>query len=77
MLFGVTQTFFVLSALPAFAAFILWMKPLWAFGLYGILYFFGLWGCWYDPFIFNIALGQCERVCPNRRYWGCNSYDPS
>lgn len=77
MLFGVTQTFWVLSGLPCLMLFIITMKPLLALGIYLSAYTIGLIGCWHDPFIFSIWLGKLERVCPNRRYWGCNSYDPS
>jgi type IV secretion system protein VirB3 len=76
MIFGVTQTFFVLSFLPCVIFFMVTMNIALALVGYLLLHLLGFICCYNDPFTFNILLGKYELVCPNRALWGCNSYDP-
>lgn len=75
MLLGVTQTFFVISFIPCMVLFLVSMNILIAGGFFVILHLVGMACCWKDECFFDILLGKFELTCPNRRYWGCNSYD--
>lgn len=77
MIFGVTQTFLVLSFMPCMIFFIITYNLIFAAAIYLVLHLFGYICCYKDTFTFHILLGKLELVCPNRSYWGCNSYDPS
>lgn len=77
MIFGVTQTFLIFSFMPCMILFFLTKNILLAAGTYVIAHVAGMVCCWKDQFIFDVLLGKYELTCPNRDYWGCNSYDPS
>lgn len=77
MTWGVTQTFFVLNIMPCTILFLITKNILLALGLFGIFHVFGMICCWQDENFFEIILGKLELSCPNRRLWGCNSYDPN
>lgn len=76
MMMGVTQTFFVLNFVPCVVLFLITMNPIIAGGLFCIFHGLGMVCCWKDEFFFEVLLGKFELACPNKRIWGCNSYDP-
>jgi type IV secretory pathway VirB3-like protein len=76
MTMGVTQTFFVLNFVPCMVLFLATMNIILAAGIFIVLHLFGMVCCWKDEQFFEILLGKFELICPNRRRWGCNSYDP-
>jgi type IV secretory pathway VirB3-like protein len=76
MTMGVTQTFFVINFVPCMVLFLVTMNILLAIGIFAIFHVFGMVCCWKDERFFEILLGKFEFICPNRSYWGCNSYDP-
>jgi type IV secretory pathway VirB3-like protein len=77
MTMGVTQTFFVLNFIPCMIVFLLTMNLLIASGIFIIMHLFGVACCWKDERFFDILLGKFELICPNKRLWRCNSYDPN
>lgn len=77
MYMGVTQTFFLFSALPCVIFFIISMKIVIAAISFGLLQLIGMVLCWHEPNFFNILMGKVSLSNPNQVYWGCNSYDPS
>lgn len=77
MTWGVTQTFFVLNVGACLILLLVAKNILLAGGLFLILHGFGMACCWKDEAFFEILLGKCELRCPNRKLWGCNSYDPN
>lgn len=77
MIMGVTLTFFVLSLVPCMILFLITKNIIVAGGIFLLLYVVGVVFCHHDEHFFEILLGKLELSCPNRKLWGCNSYDPS
>ena len=76
MMLGVTQTFFVLSFVPCFCFLLLSKNLIITFVAFFVLYLFGLLGCAKDDYFFEIFWGNLSLGCPNKKIWGCHSYDP-
>lgn len=77
MTMGVTQTFFVLNFVPCVILFLVTKSFFIVPCVFFIFHLFGMACCWKDEAFFEILLGKLECRCPNRKLWGCNSYDPS
>ena len=77
MTMGVTQTFFVLNFVPCMVIFLASMNVVFAGGLFIGLHVVGVICCSKDDRYFDVLLGYFELACPNKKIWGCNSYDPS
>lgn len=76
MTMGVTQTFFVLNFMLSTILFLTTMNLIVGVGFFAIFHAFGVLCCWKDECFFEILIGKFELACPNRTFWGCNSYDP-
>ncbi len=78
MRFGVTLTFFMLNGGVNLILFIIFRSFILTGLLLILLHVFGYLCCLIDPRIFDLLLGKLECMkSKNRKYWGCNSYDPS
>lgn len=77
MMMGVTQTFFVLNIVPSLCVFLITKNVIFSIGLFLILHVVGVIGCAKDERFFDILRGKLALSCPNRKIWGCNSYDPT
>ena len=76
MMLGVTMDYLGISVMVALCGFILFSTPLCLlayFPLHGI----GVIACAIDPHIFRLLFKKwnCLNV-PNKRLWGCQSYEP-
>lgn len=77
MLFGVTQSFFVINAVLCMTGFLASgsFTPLFIGG--PLLHGLGYLACLRDPRTFDIWFVRSRFLkCLNRAYWGANSYDP-
>lgn len=75
MLMGVSQTFLVLSFIPCFLFLLITKAVVTSVVCFFVLYVAGVIGCLKDERFFDLLLGNLQLGCPNRHYWGCNSYD--
>lgn len=76
MMLGVTQTFFIINFVPCFCFLMVTKNILITTGLFLILHVIGVIGCARDSHYFEILIGKYENSCPNKKIWGCKSYDP-
>ncbi len=77
MFMGVTLEYFAIAGMVAMGLFIGLGNPLYLMA-YLPLHVLGWLVCHYDPNGFRVLLTSLECLpVPNRRYWGCQSYDPS
>ncbi len=76
MLFGVTMDYLAISAMITLCGFIITFSPIYLF-LYVPLHVVGAIACAIDPNIFRVLVKKlgCLNV-PNKRIWGCQSYEP-
>ena len=76
MMFGVTMDYLGISIMVALCGFILFSSPLYLF-LYIPLHVFGAIACAIDPNIFRLIIKNTECLnTPNKKIWGCQSYEP-
>lgn len=81
MLFGVSQSYFLVSFVGSMCLLILTLRLIglqavfFSGGLFAVTYGVGLLGFKRDDYFFDIILGYLEMPCPNQWYWGCISYD--
>jgi type IV secretion system protein VirB3 len=77
MFAGVTYSYFVLNAVIATEAFLIF-RSLWALAIALVVHFIGVLLCLGEPRFFDLWLtriGRCPRV-RNYSIWRCNSYRP-
>jgi type IV secretion system protein VirB3 len=76
MVFGVTLTFFCINFVCSICFALMTKNIVITGGLGLLLHMVGLMGCKKDNHFFEVVLGKLKLACPNRKTWGCNSYDP-
>lgn len=76
MMMGVTQTFFVLNLVTSMSLLFISKNLIISGSILIVLHVIGQIGCKKEEKFFEILLGTLELQCPNKKLWGCNSYDP-
>jgi len=76
MMFGVTMDYLGISVMVSLCGFILFSSPLYLL-IYLPLHVVGVIACLIDHNIFRLMFKKlnCLNV-PNKRIWGCQSYEP-
>lgn len=75
MILGITLDYFSISMMFSLCSFIA-MNSAWYLVLYIPLHVLGWIGCRIDPHIFKIIVKNLECLnIPNKKIWGCQSYD--
>lgn len=76
MMFGVTMDYLGISVMIALCGFILFSSPLYLL-IYIPLHVMGVIACAIDHNIFRLMFKKLECLnVPNKRIWGCQSYEP-
>lgn len=76
MMFGVTMDYLGISIMLALCGFILFSSPLYLL-IYLPLHVVGVIACAIDHNIFRLIFKKLECLnVPNKRIWGCQSYEP-
>lgn len=76
MMMGVTLEYMSICAMAALCCFIMGDSPLYL-SVYLPLHVFGWVLCKIDPNIFRILMKRADCVyAPNKKIWGCQSYEP-
>ena len=76
MLFGVTFDYFGVSIILSLCGFILFSSLIYLV-IFLPVHVFGVVACMIDPSIFKLLIKKLECLnIPNKKIWGCQSYEP-